>query len=806
MPAVLVLGNDTPLPFSVRARIIVGLPFVARASANAARSASTSWPSTTIACQPNARQRAAMRSMSCPNCVARLWPRRVDVDDRAEVVELVELAPSGGLPHRAFGHLAVAHQHVGAVVGEPMRRALSAMPTPAARPWPSEPVATSTNGRRGVGWPSRSDSSSRSFSELARAGRGRLRPTRRRASARRGPSTARSGRSRSLCGFCGSKRISPKNSVGTISAAEQHVVGGRCRLRSSTHRIDAELGGDVLERSGVHLTRLRAESTSGNGESRRERASARSDGERDRRGSGRFDEGPPLQCRMHSRTVGSAGTGDGGRARARVTVAAPPPPPRSRSARPAARCSAWRRRSGSPARRGRLRSRDRRVRRGAARPHRARWRRRTSRRATPRPIDAAPGERLRVLSVNGHTANAIVTEGHALWESQMTVWVPRRRQRRRFAWRRWPAGEATRPVEAVAADIIASTRVMRSPGAVPEIRAVGAARRLVRRPPGRAAAGAGRPAAAIRAAGSAALAPACRSRSPHRPGSRRATHDPTEGANVSLNGKTFEVHVAAPRRTASDRWRRRARTPSPPSRSSSTARSRPAAPLAPRGGRSAEPPRSSWRPQPASSPDVHLSVFASCQTAAACGTARTPPPSRGAAGRRTAHPHPGDGIGPEVTAAVVRILEAAGVAIEWETHDAGVAAVEKHRPDAAADAARLDPANKVALKGPVTTPVGEGFTSVNVGLRKALEPYANLRPVYNLPGVPSRFQRRRPGDRPREHRGPLRRPRARGRARRRREPEDHHREGVDADRAVRVRARAPPTAARRSPRSTRPTS
>src|SRR5689334_16728186 len=101
---------------------------------------------------------------------------------------------------------------------------------------------------------------------------------------------------------------------------------------------------------------------------------------------------------------------------------------------------------------------------------------------------------------------------------------------------------------------------------------------------------------------------------------------------------------------------------------------------------------------------------------------------------------PGDGIGPEVTAAVVSILEAAGVPITWERHDAGVVALEKHGsplPDELIASIRK---NKVALKGPVTTPVGEGFTSVNVGLRKALDLYANLRPVANLPGVASRFQ------------------------------------------------------------------
>ena len=100
---------------------------------------------------------------------------------------------------------------------------------------------------------------------------------------------------------------------------------------------------------------------------------------------------------------------------------------------------------------------------------------------------------------------------------------------------------------------------------------------------------------------------------------------------------------------------------------------------------------------------------------------------------------PGDGIGPEVTDAVVRILAATGVVIEWERHDAGSAAVAKTGqtlPSSLVDAIRR---TRVALKGPVTTPVGEGFTSVNVGLRKALDLYSNLRPVWNLPGVPSRF-------------------------------------------------------------------
>jgi isocitrate dehydrogenase (NAD+) len=100
----------------------------------------------------------------------------------------------------------------------------------------------------------------------------------------------------------------------------------------------------------------------------------------------------------------------------------------------------------------------------------------------------------------------------------------------------------------------------------------------------------------------------------------------------------------------------------------------------------------------------------------------------------------GDGIGPEVTGAVVWILAASGVAIDWDPHDAGQRAVESAGdplPQTLLDSVTR---NRVALKGPVTTPVGSGFTSVNVGLRKALDLYANLRPVANLPGVTSRFQ------------------------------------------------------------------
>jgi isocitrate dehydrogenase (NAD+) len=100
---------------------------------------------------------------------------------------------------------------------------------------------------------------------------------------------------------------------------------------------------------------------------------------------------------------------------------------------------------------------------------------------------------------------------------------------------------------------------------------------------------------------------------------------------------------------------------------------------------------------------------------------------------------PGDGIGPEVTAAVLQILEASGVSIEWETRAAGVVALEQSGSPLPAELIESIRQNKIALKGPVTTPIGEGFTSVNVGLRKALDLYANLRPVWNLPGAPARF-------------------------------------------------------------------
>jgi len=100
---------------------------------------------------------------------------------------------------------------------------------------------------------------------------------------------------------------------------------------------------------------------------------------------------------------------------------------------------------------------------------------------------------------------------------------------------------------------------------------------------------------------------------------------------------------------------------------------------------------------------------------------------------------PGDGIGPEIMAAAKEAVAATGVRIEWEDVEAGahmVHACGTPLPDSVIDSIR---ATKVALKGPVTTPVGSGFRSVNVALRKALDLFANLRPAVNMPGVPSRY-------------------------------------------------------------------
>ena len=100
---------------------------------------------------------------------------------------------------------------------------------------------------------------------------------------------------------------------------------------------------------------------------------------------------------------------------------------------------------------------------------------------------------------------------------------------------------------------------------------------------------------------------------------------------------------------------------------------------------------------------------------------------------------PGDGIGPEVTNATVRILEATGVKFEWETFAVGADAFEKYGEYIPKGVLESIERTRVALKGPVTTPVGGGFSSINVALRKKFDLYANFRPIRNLPHIPTRY-------------------------------------------------------------------
>jgi len=96
---------------------------------------------------------------------------------------------------------------------------------------------------------------------------------------------------------------------------------------------------------------------------------------------------------------------------------------------------------------------------------------------------------------------------------------------------------------------------------------------------------------------------------------------------------------------------------------------------------------------------------------------------------------PGDGIGPEITAAAIKIIEASGVKIEWEKVEAGVSALEKYKDPLPDEVIKSIEKNRVALKGPLTTPVGKGFRSVNVALRKEFELYVNQRPAKTFKGI-----------------------------------------------------------------------
>ena len=101
---------------------------------------------------------------------------------------------------------------------------------------------------------------------------------------------------------------------------------------------------------------------------------------------------------------------------------------------------------------------------------------------------------------------------------------------------------------------------------------------------------------------------------------------------------------------------------------------------------------------------------------------------------------PGDGIGPEVAEAARRVIDATGVEIDWDVQDAGAAVMEREGtplPDRVLDSIRR---TRTALKGPITTPVGTGFRSVNVALRQELDLFAAVRPALSLPGIPSRYE------------------------------------------------------------------
>lgn len=101
---------------------------------------------------------------------------------------------------------------------------------------------------------------------------------------------------------------------------------------------------------------------------------------------------------------------------------------------------------------------------------------------------------------------------------------------------------------------------------------------------------------------------------------------------------------------------------------------------------------------------------------------------------------PGDGIGPEVAAAARQVIDASGVKINWQVEEAGAAQIEKFGTPLPERVIESIKNTGVALKGPVTTPIGCGFRSVNVALRKELDLYANLRPAKNYPNIPSRYQ------------------------------------------------------------------
>lgn len=100
---------------------------------------------------------------------------------------------------------------------------------------------------------------------------------------------------------------------------------------------------------------------------------------------------------------------------------------------------------------------------------------------------------------------------------------------------------------------------------------------------------------------------------------------------------------------------------------------------------------------------------------------------------------PGDGIGPSISDAASRVVEATGVKVQWERHDAGLAAIEKYKDPLPPQVVESIQRTRVALKGPLTTPVGTGFRSINVALRKEFDLYANLRPAKSFEGLATKW-------------------------------------------------------------------
>src|SRR5689334_11858777 len=101
---------------------------------------------------------------------------------------------------------------------------------------------------------------------------------------------------------------------------------------------------------------------------------------------------------------------------------------------------------------------------------------------------------------------------------------------------------------------------------------------------------------------------------------------------------------------------------------------------------------------------------------------------------------PGDGIGPEISEAATSVIKAAGVDIQWESFEAGAAAIAQHQDPLPVPLIESIRKHRVALKGPLTTPVGTGFRSVNVALRKEFDLFVNLRPARSVEGVRTHWE------------------------------------------------------------------